>query len=125
MDHISSFVSEIGRSLKCVVNRSCSFSFLFRMDVFRFLFGEKGRACPHRLGKFYDKEDFNVDYFSTDWFVCCDRLGDSCRITFPIRMHSKILWSPVMYSKDASNVVVPKKRSFKELCYVYITKQRC
>ena len=125
MDEVSTFVGEVARSLRAGVNRLCSFSFVVRSDVFVFLFGGKGRACPHRLGRFFDEADFDLEYFPHDWFICCDRLGDSCRINFPVRMYSKILWSPVTFTKDTSNVVVPKKRSFKELCYLCICKQRC
>ena len=61
----------------CGVKRICSFSFVFRSDVFIFLFGGKGRTCPHRLGKHFDFQDFSVEYFPPDWFIGSDRLGDS------------------------------------------------
>jgi hypothetical protein len=99
MDEVSTFVGEVARSLRAGVNRLCSFSFVVRSDVFVFLFGGKGRACPHRLGRFFDEADFDLEYFPHDWFICCDRLGDSCRINFPVRMYSKILWSPVIPSR--------------------------
>jgi hypothetical protein len=91
MDEVSTFVGEVARSLRAGVNRLCSFSFVVRSDVFVFLFGGKGRACPHRLGRFFDEADFDLEYFPHDWFICCDRLGDSCRINFPVRMYSKSL----------------------------------
>ena len=124
MDTVSDFVCEVSRSLRCGVNRLCSFSLVFSSDVFIFLFGGKGRACPQRLGKYFDFDDLSLEYFPPDWYIGSDRLGDSCRI-FPIRMYTKIQWSPVIYSKVAYSVVVPRKRSFKELCYVCISKQRC
>lgn len=125
LDDVSTFLGEMARSLKGGVNRLCFFSFVFRRDVFMYLFAGKGKACPHRLGSFYYKEDFDEAYFPPDWFLCCDRLGDSCRISFPVRMYCKIVWSPLVYSKDAVNVVAPKKRSFKQLLYVHVSKQCC
>ena len=91
-------------SLKGGVNRLCSFSFVFRR-----ISDGKRKACPHRLGSFYYKEDFHEAYFPPDSYLCCDRLGDSCSISFPVRMYCKIVWSPLVYSKDAVNVVAPKK----------------
>ena len=41
------------------MNRLCSFSFPFRTDVFTYLFGGRGRECPHRLGTFYDVHDLD------------------------------------------------------------------
>ena len=34
-----------------------------------------------------------------------------CRI--PVRIYSKILWSPVTFTQDTSNAVVPKKDRLK------------
>ena len=115
MDEVSTFVGEVARSLRAgVVNRLCSFSFVVRSDVFVFHFGGKGRACPHRLGRFFlTKQIFDLEYFPHDCFICCDRLGDSCRINFPVRIYSKILWSPVTFTQDTSNAVVPKKDRLK------------
>ena len=122
---ISNFENEVARSLKSGVNRRCSFSVLFRTDVFKFLFGGKGNDCPHKLGKNYNLEDFDGALFSPEWYRCYDRLGDGCTVQFPMRMYSRILWSPVAYLKGVDDVVTPKKRSFKEICNVWISKTRC
>ena len=50
---VSSFKTEIYRSLKSGVNRLCSLMFCFR----------KGKDCPHKLDLFYDLEDFNEAFF--------------------------------------------------------------
>ena len=63
---VSDFENEVVRSLKSGVNRRCSFSVLFRTDVFRFLFGGKGDDCPYRLGRFYNLEDFDGAFFSPE-----------------------------------------------------------
>ena len=109
----------------CGVNRACSFSFPFRTDVFKYLFGGKGRACPNRFGLFYDFDDFNPCFFPPDWCRCYDRLGDGCRVVFPIRMYSKVRWLPASYTKDENCVLARKKRSFTEVCNVCILKTRC
>ena len=97
---------------------------MFRSDVFIFLFGGKGRACPHRLGKYFDFEDFSVEYFPRDWFIGSDRLGDSCRITFPIRMYTEFsghqLFTPRMHI-----MLLFLKRDLLKSCVVCISKQRC
>ena len=120
-DDVSNFVSEIARSLRLGVNRACSFSFVFRTDVFKFLFGGKGRASSHTFAHLYLKEDFDDTYFPPDWFSCSDRLGDFCRVCFPICMYSRIKWLPVVYSKNEHGVTVP---SYKEMCYVTLCKER-
>ena len=56
--------------------------------------------------------------------MCCDRLGDGCKISFPIRMYSKIWWLPVVFRKDECGEIVSKKNSYKELCYVSLSKRR-
>ena len=125
LDDVSTFICNINHSLMCGVNRACSFSFPFRTDVFKYLFGGKGRACPHRFGLFYDFDDFNPCFFPPDWCRCYDRLGDGCRVVFPIRMYSKVRWLPASYTKDENCVLARKKRSFTEVCNVCILKTRC
>ena len=107
-------------SLRSGLNRLCSFSFPFRTDMFTYLFGGKGRECPHRLGAFYDMHGFDAFYFPPAWFSCCDRLGDGCTIDSPICMYSKVRWYPVVYGKYADGVVQAKKRNFEEICYVSV-----
>ena len=58
---VSSFISEVAHSLKCGINRVCSFSVLFRTDVFKYLFEGKGRDCPHRFG-------LHNAFFPPDWY---------------------------------------------------------
>ena len=93
--------------------------------MFKYLFEGKGRDCPHRFGLFYDLEDFHNAFFPPDWYKCYNKLGDGCEIVFPIRMYCKVQWLPVVYEKVACDKVVPKKRSFKEVCSVWIIKTRC
>ena len=50
MDAISDLVSEVARSLRCGVNRLCSYSLVFRS----FFFLVEREVCPHRLGKYFD-----------------------------------------------------------------------
>lgn len=92
--------------------------------VFLLGLGGKGRACPHRFGLFYDFYDFNPCFFPPDWCRCYDRLGDGCRVVFPIRMYSKVCWLPASYTKDDNCVLARKKRSFTEVCNVCILKTR-
>ena len=93
--------------------------------MFKFLFKDKGKACPHKFGKFYTFEDFDNTFFSSEWNKCYDQLGNGCRLEFPLRMHNKIQWSPVVYLKDSSGALYPKNKTYDEVCSVYICKARC
>ena len=42
----------------------------FRTDVFEYLFGDKGRDCPHRWGLFCEFDDFDNAFFPNDWYKC-------------------------------------------------------
>jgi len=63
------------------------------MDVFQFLFSDKGTTPPTGRGKFYELEEFSSAYFPAGWHIVYDRLGDGCRVDFPIRLESKLKWS--------------------------------
>ena len=54
-----------------------------------------------------------------------DKLGDGCKVVFPVRLESKIRYSSPVYSKksDGSIVLIPK--SFTEMIYVSLVKARC
>jgi len=117
-------VAEVNRSLKLGVNLFTSFTISFRTDVFRFLFDGKGRESPFRNGLFYDSDAFDATYFPVEWNVAHDRLGDGCKVLFPIRMHSKLKWATTVYKKEADDVV-PKSKSFTEVCTIWLVKQRC
>ena len=92
----------------------------------KFLFHEKGRKYPHRAGHLYNLEDFDEQYFPTDWHRVYDRLGDGCEVQFPLRMVSKVMWSSTVYTSGGEKgTVLPKKKHFEEVCLVWIAKQRC
>ena len=90
-----------------------------------FLFGRKGKEPSHGLGRWYEYEDFNTEYFPCNWSKCCDKLGDGCTIDFPIRLHSKLKWSPTTFINQDDGKVVPKARSFEEVLVVNLVKKRC
>ena len=124
-DNVSSLVSSIWHSLKLGVNRNCKFSLEFTTDVFNFLFSGKGTTPPNGWGKFYGLEDFGSTYFPAGWHVVYDRLGDGCRIDFPIRLESKLKWSTTLYSKQEDGTLVPKPKTFTEMICVSLVKVRC
>ena len=72
-------------------------------------------------GLFYDLEDFNMTYFGGDWHVVFDKLGDGCRVNFPLKLESKLKWSSLVYNFDGS----VKSRIFTEMISVTIVKSRC
>ena len=90
----------------------------FRTDVYMFLFGRKGKEPSHGLGRWYENEDFNTEYFPS-WSKCHDKLGDGCTIDFPIRLHmQKLKWSTRTFIKQDDGTVMPKARSFEEVLVV-------
>ncbi len=92
-------MDNIQRSLKLGVNVGCRFSLEFRTDVFMFLFQGKGGDPPSGRGKLYNLDAFEELYFPKKWYKVYDKLGNSCTIDFPIRLESKLKWSPAMYDK--------------------------
>jgi len=76
-------------------------------------------------GKFYELEEFSSAYFPVGWHIVHDRLGDGCRVDFPIRLESKLKWSSTVYSKQDDGTLLPKPRTFTEMIYVSLVKVRC
>ena len=54
---------------------NCSFAVPFRCDVFNFLFRGKGISVQHKRGRMFSLEDFDLNYFPSDWFVTYHKLG--------------------------------------------------
>ena len=81
------------------------------MDVFRYLFRDRGTKPTRGLGKLYQTVDFSEQFFSSEWEVY-DRLGDGCQVDFPIRMHSKLRWSPIVYTQGEDGMLLHKQQSF-------------
>ena len=126
LDSTSAFCNAINRSLKMGVNKECRLTVNFHSDVFRFLFKDRGSEYPHGKGRLYVLEDFNTTYFPTDWYRVNDRLGDGCKIDFPMRLLSKVKWSPTVYATHGESAAVhPKKKYFDEVCIAWVAKQRC
>ena len=90
---------EVQRSLKLGVNLCCSFTVGFRIDVFNFLFKGKGSVPPTGRGNFFELVDFNKLYFPEDWHVVYDKLGNGCKVVFPVRLESKTKFSSSVYGK--------------------------
>ena len=119
-DASSHLIAAIQRSLKSGINCNNRLDLEFRTDVFRLLFSGKGRNPPKGRGLFYDKNDFDTTYFKDDWYIAYDRLGDGCAIDFPIRLQSKIRWSPKVFNADGT----VKHRIFSEIICITLVKTR-
>ena len=89
--------------------------------MFKHLFNGKGRSPQSRRGLVYELEDFNATYFSGDWHVVFDKLGDGCKVDFPLRIENKLKWSSLVYNFDGS----VKSRVFTEMISVTVVKSRC
>ena len=122
---VSNLLAEMARSLKSGCIRRCSFSARFRLDAFRYLFEGKGTRSSFGQGKNYEKDDFDQRFFPTNWDKVYDHLGDGCMVQYPIRICSKLKWSPLVYHKDGNGILVPKPRTFTEVIMVHVVKKRC
>ena len=99
------------------VNLNCTFEVEFRVDLFKYLFSGKGRCPPRGLDHFYELENFDS---KTNWYRCYDKLGNGCCIDFPVRLHSKIVWSALVYVKLPNGQLQPKARSYHEFIVVTV-----
>ena len=120
-DAASNFVAAVNRSLKMGVNSNCKIEVEFRTDVFKYLFNNKGRKPPTGRGLVYDLDDFDKTYFTDNWYVAYDKLGDGCCVDFPIRLESKLRWSTLVYN-SSGNI---KQRVFSEIICATLVKSRC
>lgn len=105
--------------------RNSRFSVQFRSDVFCLLFSGKGSIVSGRRARQYVETDFDPKYFPHRWWVCFDRLGNGCRIDFPISMYSYIKFTPPVYYKNDNGNILPKARDFIELLSVSVAKSCC
>ena len=125
LDSTSALTAAISRSLKMGVNRGCHISVNFRTDVFNFLFKYKGSEYSHGPGRIFEREDLDMNFFSTDWYRVHDKLGDGCEVQFPIRLQSRLKWAQTVFIRDdQSGQIHPKNKTFEEVCVIWLVKQR-
>ena len=118
-DSVSSLVTAVQNSLRHGCVRNCMFVISFRCDVFNFLFSGKGSLIHGKKGRYYSEADFDPTYFYVNWFVSYSKLGDGCKLEFPIILRSYVKFSPCTYTKNDDNVVA-RPRDFTELLSVSV-----
>lgn len=123
LDSVSNLVYTIKSSLKKGITRYNKLRIEFRSDVFRFLFGGKGKDINKRKGREYSKDDFDESYFAIDWFKCYNIYQECSYIDFPIIMYTYIKYSPLTYIKTDAEFIECNK-DFKEMVYVVLVKKR-
>ena len=64
-------------------------------------------------------------HFSINWFIVYDKLGNGCKVDFPVHLESKLKWSPTVYDKLSNGTVVVKEKIFSEILVVMLVKKRC
>ena len=124
-DNVNSLILGIQCSLRRGINLNCKFNVEFRLDVFSYLFSGKGSLPPSGKGKLYNLDDFNPTFFPINWFIVYDKLGNGCKVDFPVRLESKLKWSPALYDKLPNGTVVVRKKIFSEIVVVTLVKKRC
>ena len=69
----------------------------------------------------YSLEDFDAQYFTQDWHTSHDKLGNGCKIDFPLYMYSKVKFSQATYTLTSTGVT-KKPHDFTEVVYVDVVK---
>ena len=70
-------------------------------------------------------DNFNPTiFFAVNWFIVYDKLGNGCKVD-PVRLESKLKWSPALYDKFPNGTVVVRKKIFSEIIVVTLVKKRC
>ena len=62
-------------------------------------------------------------FFPVNWFIVYDKLGNGCKVDFPVRLQSKLKWSPTLYDKLPNGTVVVRK-IFSEVLVVTLVLKR-
>ena len=85
------------------------------------------KVTCHPVGKetFFELADFSNVYFPADWYVVYDKLGNGCKVVFPVGLESKVKYSSPVYSKKSDGSIVLMPKSFTEMIYVSLVKARC
>ena len=129
MDAVSAFLCSLHRSLNLGTIRCCKFSLEYRFDVFNFLFSGKGSKPKSGRGLLYRLADFDRTYFSSNWFLSYDRLGNACRVDFPIRMQPRLKQGPIRYMPrdctDNASELVKQNTVYLETVVVNVIKCYC
>ena len=125
LDSVSSFVSSVNSSLRAGTVRSYKFCVEFRLDVFKFLFSNKGTLPESGAGRLYEECDFSPEFFNDNWFVTFNKLGNGCSVDSPIRSvdFPKLTYGPKCYTKDSIGNIIAKQRSFNEVVIVTLLKR--
>ena len=89
-DSVSSLILGIQGSLRRGINLNCKFNVEFRVDVFSYLFSGKGSLPLSGQGKLYNLDDFNPTFSPGNWFIVYDKLGNGCKVDFPVHLESKL-----------------------------------
>ena len=125
LDNVSNFLSAMNRSLSLGTVRMHIFSVDFNFDVFRFLFSDKGRTHSKGRGLLYDKNDYASELFHKDWDIVLDRLGDGCRVEFPVQLRPVVKCSKKCFFRGSDGTLTEKPRTLNETVCVTLFKQRC
>ena len=100
LNSVSRMMSDVQLSLSTGTSRKRFISFEFRSDVYQFLFRHKG-VTRINTKKGYKSFDSGPVYFTPGWDTIYDhRLGDGCRIHFPVEMKRTTIWSKKLYDRE-------------------------
>ena len=88
----------------------------FRADVFKYLFKDN-REC--------NSDDFPEDLFPPHWDTVYNKIGDGCRLQYPIILRPAIQWSKRAYIKTNAGEIVEKPRFCTEVLHIKLSKIRC
>lgn len=122
-DSTCNLIYAIKGSLRKGITRCNKLAVEFRHDVFKYLFGGKGKRIAGKRGMEYSEDDFCNEHFPTDWHKCYNRSKECCYVAFPVTMYVYVKFSPITYSMSGSDLV-ECKRDFKEVLHISLVKKR-
>jgi len=62
-------------------------------------------------------------FFPVNWFIVHDKLGNGCTVDFPVRLESRLKWTPTVYDKLSNGTVVVREKLFSEVLVVTLVKK--
>ena len=116
LEGITRLKGAIERSLSAGSIRLNKFTVEFRLDVLQVVFGNK---------TVFQQTDFPPHLFQGQWTASYSRIGDGCKILFPIKMKGSLKWSKQNYMISGDGSLKPKRRHFTEIIHVTLNKTCC
>ena len=108
-------VAELRQAVECYLKGRghLAVSLHFPVDVFEFLFNQKG--VKQKRWYLLGKDCFPVRYFPVGWDKVMDVHGQGVQLGYPVRFRSYLSWSCQKYHvQENSGAIIPSQRCYTE-----------